>query len=82
VAFKLCTKLFQLGLTPTILITIVVKKKKIREHAYVSVARSSLSEVCVEEMCGELGSGSCMEEVQGGGDDDDKARFYGSTLCV
>jgi hypothetical protein len=26
---------------------------------------------CVEEMCGELGSGSCMEEVQGGGGDDD-----------
>jgi hypothetical protein len=24
----------------------------------------------VEEMCGELGSGSCMEEVQGGGGDD------------
>jgi hypothetical protein len=24
----------------------------------------------MEEMCGELGSGSCVEEVQGGGDDD------------
>jgi hypothetical protein len=27
--------------------------------------------LCVEEMCGELGSGCCMEEVQGGGDDDE-----------
>jgi hypothetical protein len=34
--------------------------------------------LCVEEMCGELGSGSCVEEVQGGGDDDE-AGFYGST---
>jgi hypothetical protein len=29
--------------------------------------------LCVEEMCGELGSESCMEEVQGGDGDDDKA---------
>jgi hypothetical protein len=39
----------------------------------------------VEEMYGELGSGSCVEEVQGGGGcdgDDDEAEFYGSTLCV
>jgi hypothetical protein len=28
----------------------------------------------VEELCGELGSGSCVEEVQGGGDDDDEAK--------
>jgi hypothetical protein len=28
----------------------------------------------VEEMCGELGSGSCVEEVQGG-DDDNEAEF-------
>jgi hypothetical protein len=26
--------------------------------------------LCVEEMCGALGSGSCVEEVQGGGDDE------------
>jgi hypothetical protein len=25
---------------------------------------------CVEEMCGALGSGSCLEEVQCGGDDE------------
>jgi hypothetical protein len=25
---------------------------------------------CVEEMCGELGSGSCVEEVQGDSGDD------------
>jgi hypothetical protein len=30
--------------------------------------------LCVEEMCGELGNGSCVEEVQGGGDDDDEAK--------
>jgi hypothetical protein len=28
---------------------------------------------CVEEMCGELGSGSSVEEVQGGSGDDDEA---------
>jgi hypothetical protein len=28
--------------------------------------------LCVEEMYGELGSGSCVEEVQGGGSDDDE----------
>jgi hypothetical protein len=41
--------------------------------------------VCVEEMCGELGSGSCVEVQGGGGDDgDDKAEFYGSmqTLLI
>jgi hypothetical protein len=27
--------------------------------------------LCVEEMCGALGSGSCVEEVQGGGGDDE-----------
>jgi hypothetical protein len=26
--------------------------------------------LCVEEMCGALGSGSCVEEVQGGGNDE------------
>jgi hypothetical protein len=29
--------------------------------------------LCVEETCGELGSGSCVEEVQGGGGGDDEA---------
>jgi hypothetical protein len=38
--------------------------------------------LCVEKMCGELGSGSCVKEVQGGGDDDDEAELYGSTSCV
>jgi hypothetical protein len=40
--------------------------------------------LCVEKMCGELGSGSCVKEVQGcgGGDSDDEAEFYGSTSCV
>jgi hypothetical protein len=28
----------------------------------------------VKEMYGELGSGSCVEEVQGGGDDDSEAK--------
>jgi hypothetical protein len=27
--------------------------------------------LCMEETCGELGSGSCVEEMQGGGGDDD-----------
>jgi hypothetical protein len=48
---------------------------------------SPLVVCCVEKMCGELGSGSCVEEVQGcggggGDDDDDEAEFYGSTSCV
>jgi hypothetical protein len=40
--------------------------------------------LCVEKMCGELGSGSCVQQVQGGGGggDDDEAESYGSTLCV
>jgi hypothetical protein len=39
--------------------------------------------LCVEEMCSELGSGSCVEKVQGGsGGDDDKAVFYERTSCV
>jgi hypothetical protein len=34
-------------------------------------------------LCGQLGSVSCVEEVQGGGGgDDDKAGFYGRTSCV
>jgi hypothetical protein len=60
----------RLGLPPSTLNTIIVKKKEIRKHATCSVW-------CVEEMCGELGGGSCMGEVQGGGgggDDDDEAK--------
>jgi hypothetical protein len=39
--------------------------------AYVSVDQelATCGVLCVEEMCGELGSGSCVEEVQGGGDE-------------
>jgi hypothetical protein len=45
-----------------------------REHADVSVAQelATCGVLCVEETCGELGSGSCVEEVQGGGGDDDE----------
>jgi hypothetical protein len=74
----------QLGLPPSALNTIIAKEK-IREHAYVCGpgARNVWCAVCVEKMCGELGSGICVEEVQGGGgDDDDEAEFYESTLCV
>jgi hypothetical protein len=40
--------------------------------AYVSVDQelTTCGVLCVEEMCGALGSGSCLEEVQGGGDDE------------
>jgi hypothetical protein len=60
----------RLGLPPSTLNTIIVKKK-IREHAYVSVDQELVT-------CGELGSVSCMEEVQGsggggGGDGGDEA---------
>jgi hypothetical protein len=51
-------------------------EEKIREHAYVSVDQelATCGVLCVEEMCGELGSGSCVEEVRGGsGDDDNEA---------
>jgi hypothetical protein len=53
----------QLGLPSSTLNTIIVKK--IREHAYVCGlgARNVCCAVWMEEMCGELGSGSCMEEV-------------------
>jgi hypothetical protein len=59
----------------------IIAKKKIREHAYVSVDQElpMCGVLCVEEMCGALGSGSCVEEVRGGGGDDDEAKFYGST---
>jgi hypothetical protein len=65
----------RLGLPPSTLNTIIVKKKESREHAYVSVNLELATCVvpCVKEMCGELVSGSCMEEVQGGGGDDDEA---------
>jgi hypothetical protein len=77
----------QLSLPPSTLNTIIAKKK-IREHAYMSVDQELMTcgVLCVEEMCGELGSGSCVQEVQGGGgcdgDDDDEAEFYGSTSRV
>jgi hypothetical protein len=53
-------------------------------HTYVSVDQElAMCVLCVEEMCGALGSVNCMEEVQGGGGGgDDKAEFYGSTSCV
>jgi hypothetical protein len=35
--------------------------------------------LCVEEVCGELGSGSSVEEGQGGGCGDNDAEFYQST---
>jgi hypothetical protein len=62
----------QLGLPPSTL-NMIIAKKKIREHAYVSVDQelATYGVLCVEQMCGELGSGSCVEEVQGGGVDDD-----------
>jgi hypothetical protein len=67
----------RLGMPPSTLNTII-GKKKIREHAYVSVDQelATCGVLCVEEMCGELGSGSFVEEVQGGGggDDDDEAK--------
>jgi hypothetical protein len=75
----------QLGLPPPTLNTIIMKNK-IREHAYVcgpGARNAWYGVLCVEEMCGELGSGSCVEEVQGGdGDDDDEAEFYGSTSSI
>jgi hypothetical protein len=47
----------------------IIVKKKIREHAYVFVDQelATCGVLCVEEMCAELGSGSCVKEVQGGG---------------
>jgi hypothetical protein len=73
----------QLSLPPSTLNT-TIAKKKIRGHAYVSVDQelATCGVLCVEEMCGELGSVSFVEEVQGGGGDDDEAGFYGSTLRV
>jgi hypothetical protein len=45
------------------------KEKEVKENAYVSVDQelAMCGVLCVEEMCGELGSGNCVEEVQGGG---------------
>jgi hypothetical protein len=62
----------RLGQPPSTLNTIIVKKK-ITEHTYVSVAQelAMCGVLCVEETCGELESGSCEEEVQGGGGDDE-----------
>jgi hypothetical protein len=76
----------ELGLPPSTPSTIIVKKK-IREYAYVCglLARNMWCAVW-EEMCGQFGSGSCVEEVQGGGgcdgDDEDEAKFYGSTSSI
>jgi hypothetical protein len=75
----------QLGLPPSTLNRIIARKKKIREYAYMSVDQelAMCGVLCVEEMCGELGSGSCVEvQGGGGGGDDDEAEFYGSTSCV
>jgi hypothetical protein len=74
----------QLCLPPSTLNRIIVKKKKIREHTYVSLDQelATCGVLCVEEMCGALGSGSCMEEVQGGGGGGGEAKFYGSSSCV
>jgi hypothetical protein len=76
----------QPGLPPPTLNMITAKKKKTREHSYMPVDQelTTWGVMCVEKMCGELGSGSCMEEVQGGGggDDDDEAEFYRSNSCV
>jgi hypothetical protein len=79
----------QLGLPPSTLNTNIAKKT-VTEHTYVSVDQGLATcgvvwcgVLCVEEMCGELGSGSCVEEVQGGGGGgDDEAKFYGSTSCI
>jgi hypothetical protein len=80
----------QLGLPPSTLNASIAKRKEIRQHAYVSVDQelATCGVLCVEEMCGELGSGSCAQEVQGGGgggggdDDEEEAKFYGSTSSV
>jgi hypothetical protein len=52
----------RLGL-PSTLNTIIATKKETREHAYMSVDQELVTcgVLCVEEMCGELGSRSCME---------------------
>jgi hypothetical protein len=49
--------------------------------AYVPVDQklATCGVLCMEEMCGVVGSGSCVEEGQG---DDDKAVFYRSSSCV
>jgi hypothetical protein len=69
----------QLGLPPSTLNMIIAKKKKIREHSYMS-ATGAHHVWC--GVCGELGSGSYVEEVQGGGGDNNEAEFYGSTSYV
>jgi hypothetical protein len=47
------------------------EKKSESMHMSVDQELATCGVLHVEEMCGELGSGSCMKEVQGGGDDDD-----------
>jgi hypothetical protein len=63
----------QLGLPSSSLNRIIAKRKKIRACIYVygPGARNVWCAVCVEELCGVLGSGSFVEEVQGGGGEDD-----------
>jgi hypothetical protein len=50
----------QLGLPPSTLNRIIAKKRKTREQAYVSVDQelTTCGVLCVEEMCGALGSRS------------------------
>jgi hypothetical protein len=53
--------------------------------AYASVDQelATCGVLCMEEICGLVRSGSCVEEGQGnGGDDDNEAEFYRSTSCV
>jgi hypothetical protein len=73
----------QLGLPPSTLNTIIANEKT-REHAYVCGPGAHNVWCAVWKKCGELGSGSRVEEVQGGGggDDDSEAEFYGSTSCI
>jgi hypothetical protein len=66
---------------PPSTLNIIIAKKKIREHAYVSVDQElATCGVLWEEMCGALGSGSCVEEVQGGGGDDEVS--FMEALCA
>jgi hypothetical protein len=78
----------RLGLPPSTLNTIIVKKKEIRELTYMSVDQelATCGVLCVQEMGGELGSGNSVGEMQGGsGDDEAKPKTVSSfteTLCA
>jgi hypothetical protein len=55
--------------------------------AYMSVDQelSTCGVLCIEEMYGAVGSGSCMVEGQGDGGDEAKSKLvlsYGSISCV